>query len=417
MPLIALWTSNPDAVAEFKIEQVVATAGDGNLRDGSVCSDELHSYLAQITSEKISAYVGQCLTSKFEKGGMVLQDLVNELGRRLDYKVTNGRYQGVINAIGFDGIWISPEGATIITEVKTTDAYRISLDTISGYRQKLLSAGLVEGEPSILIIVGRQDTGELEAQIRGSRHAWDIRLISAEALIKLVKLKENSEDPETGRKIRSVLTPLEYTRLDRLVDVMFTAATDVVSTIAEPEADDPELAAPAGTEMIKGPAPVDKIEAGTWEFTDPSLLQHKRDEIVKALSRRVGAPMIKKSRALFWDAGHSKRIACSISKRYLKRSSYPYWYAFHPQWDEFLEEGDESFFVLGCMDLSIAFAVPHQVLQDVLPNLNTTQTDRGKYWHIHIVQEEDGSYALLVPKASDNLKISQYEIGLLPNAT
>jgi hypothetical protein len=127
--------------------------------------------------------------------------------------------------------------------------------------------------------------------------------------------------------------------------------------------------------------------------------------------------MIKKSRALFWDAGHSKRIACSISKRYLKRSSYPYWYAFHPQWDEFLKEGDESFFVLGCMDLSIAFAVPHQVLQDVLPNLNTTQTDRGKYWHIHIVQEEDGSYAMLVPKASNNLKISQYEIDLLPNAT
>jgi hypothetical protein len=94
MPLIALWASNSDAVAEFKIEQVVATAGDGNLRDGSLCSEELRNYLAQIASEKISEYVGQCLTSKFEKGGMVLQDLVNELGRRLDYKVTNGRYQG-----------------------------------------------------------------------------------------------------------------------------------------------------------------------------------------------------------------------------------------------------------------------------------------------------------------------------------
>jgi len=35
----------------------------------------------------------------------------------------------------------------------------------------------------VLIVVGRQDTGELEAQIRGSRHAWDIRLISAEALL------------------------------------------------------------------------------------------------------------------------------------------------------------------------------------------------------------------------------------------
>src|ERR1700722_10594491 len=189
MPLIALWASNSDAVAEFKIEQVVATAGDGNLRDGSLCSEELRNYLAQIASEKISEYVGQCLTSKFEKGGMVLQDLVNELGRRLDYKVTNGRYQGTSNAIGYDGIWASPEGHSILVEVKTTDTYRIALDTIANYRNKLVANGEVLPPSSILIVVGREDTGELEAQVRGSRHAWDIRLISADALMKLVQLK------------------------------------------------------------------------------------------------------------------------------------------------------------------------------------------------------------------------------------
>jgi len=107
--------------------------------------------------------------------------------------VTNGRYQGTSNTISFDGIWVSPEGHTVIAEVKTTDTYRVSLETIAGYRQKLLAVGQVNGNPSILIVVGRQDTGELEAQIRGSRHAWDIRLISADALIKLVQLKENAE--------------------------------------------------------------------------------------------------------------------------------------------------------------------------------------------------------------------------------
>ncbi len=67
---------------------------------------------------------------------------------------------------------------------------------------------------SVLIVVGREDTGELEAQVRGSRHAWDMRLISADALIKLVELKEGAGDPETGRKICSLLAPMEYTRLD-----------------------------------------------------------------------------------------------------------------------------------------------------------------------------------------------------------
>jgi hypothetical protein len=204
---------------------VVAIAGDGNLKDSASCSQELREYLTQIPSKKLALYVEHCLSSGFSKSGMVLQDLINELGRRLDYKVTNGRYQGTTNAIGFDGLWISPEGHSIIAEVKTTDTYRISLDTISRYREKLLASGEVGSHSSILIVVGRDDTGELEAQVRGSRHAWDIRLISADALLKLVQLKENADGPETGRKIRSLLTPMEYTRLDEMVDVMFTTAT------------------------------------------------------------------------------------------------------------------------------------------------------------------------------------------------
>src|SRR5271163_586215 len=214
MPLISLWSSNPTAIEEFSVEQVVATAGDGNLRDGSLCSQEIRAYLSEITCTKIAQYIERCLSQHFSKGGMVLQDLVNELGRRLDYKVTNGRYQGTSNTIGYDGIWTSPEGHTIIVEVKTTDAYRISLDTIAMYRDRLGANREVLSPSSILIVVGREDTGELEAQVRGSRHAWDIRLISADALIKLVQLKEDADAPDTGRKIRSLLAPMEYTRLD-----------------------------------------------------------------------------------------------------------------------------------------------------------------------------------------------------------
>jgi hypothetical protein len=34
-----------------------------------------------------------------------LQDIVNEIGKRLGYEVQNGRYQGVVNQSGFDGLW------------------------------------------------------------------------------------------------------------------------------------------------------------------------------------------------------------------------------------------------------------------------------------------------------------------------
>ena len=168
MPLISLWKSNPEAVGQMTIEQVVSAAGDGNLRDGSTCADELRTYLKEIPSQALGAYVEYCLSNAFKVGGIVLQDLVNEIGRRLDYEVKNGRYQGTPSQIGYDGLWKSPEGNHLVVEVKTTDAYRISLDVIASYREKLIATGELNSTSSILIVVGRQDTGEVEAQIRGS---------------------------------------------------------------------------------------------------------------------------------------------------------------------------------------------------------------------------------------------------------
>lgn len=302
-------------------------AGDGNLKDNSLCCTELRECLTQANTAKLAEYVEHCLSTAFSKSGLVFQDLVNELGRRLDYKVLNGRYQGTVNSIGFDGVWLSPEGHTIVAEVKTTDAYRIPLDTIASYRQRLVENKEVTEPSSILILVGRQDTGELEAQIRGSRHAWDIRVINADSLIRLVELKEDSDDPETGGKIRSLLTPMEFTRLDGLVDVMFTTAKDVEAGVIEKAAEKSEDAPssePKDTQT--GPS--------GWVFTDAAVLDAKRPEVIDALAKKLGTKFIKKAER-YWDAAHDKRIACSISKRY-PRGGYPYWYAYHPQWDDFL---------------------------------------------------------------------------------
>ncbi len=407
MPLLAFWASNPKAVGDSTIEQIVTMAGDGALKDDSVCSTELREYLRQAKSDKLASYIDHCLSMGFNKSGFVFQDLVNELGRRLDYDVTNGRYQGRQGAIGYDGIWKSPEGHTIIAEVKTTDTYRIPLDTVAGYRQKLIGSKELEEPSSILILVGRQDTGELEAQIRGSRHAWDIRLVSADALLKLVQLKENSDDPETGRKIRSLLTPMEFTRLDGLVDVMFATAKDVEAAIADvPEAELEGETIAAATNTFVAPS--------GWEFTDATVLDKKRADILEVLGMKFDAKLIRKSRALFWDASHSWRIVCSVSKRYTK-GAYPYWYAYHPQWDEFLGEGKDAYFVLGCMDLDYAFAVPLDVLRSNLQHLNTTTTERSTYWHIHLVDMPDGKIALQLPKISKQLSLEGFRIPISPN--
>jgi hypothetical protein len=103
------------------------------------------------------------LDEPFDKSGFALQGIVNEIGRRLGYDVTNGRYQGAVNKPAHDGLWF---GGTnhIIVEVKTTDAYRINLDSTNAYVEK---AALTGNEPNktqpILIVVGR--LGDLEAQV------------------------------------------------------------------------------------------------------------------------------------------------------------------------------------------------------------------------------------------------------------
>lgn len=168
MALLSIWNSNPDAVLQFSIEQVVSAAGNGKLLDGSECSTEIREFFSQVRTEDLAKYADHCMTNSFSNSGAILQDIVNELGRRLDYIVTNGRYRGTQGSIGNDGLWQGPEGHELLVEVKTTDAYSISLDTIAQYRDSLIEQGQIGDKSSMLLVVGRYDTGQLEAQVRGS---------------------------------------------------------------------------------------------------------------------------------------------------------------------------------------------------------------------------------------------------------
>jgi hypothetical protein len=160
-----------------------------------------------------------------------------------------------------------------------------------------------------------------------------MRLISVEGLVALVRLRESTESPVAGAKLRSILIPMEYTRLDGLIDVMFTAAKDV-----------------EGGDETKVPPEEGEDGGSGWRFTDPKLIEAKRESIAQAFGDRESTKLIKKTRATYWDASHTKRIVCTVSKRYLENAAAPYWYAYHPSWDSFLGEGTTGHFVLGCMD-------------------------------------------------------------------
>lgn len=84
--------------------------------------------------ESLFSYARHCLENAFDKRGIVLQDTVNELGRRLNFDVEDGLCQGKKTAVDFDGIWRSHSDPDILIEVKTTDYVAISLDKIAVYK-------------------------------------------------------------------------------------------------------------------------------------------------------------------------------------------------------------------------------------------------------------------------------------------
>ncbi len=169
MSLIAFWKSNPEEVESKQLYQIVTMAGDGELKDNSNTSRELREYLSSISTATLAKYLDECLGKSFKDSGLVLQEIVNEMGARLDCKIEHGLYRGKQGSIGFDGVWRYPSGYSLVVEVKTTDAYAINLETIANYRSELLKAGRITSNSSILIVVGRNDTDGLEAQVRGSR--------------------------------------------------------------------------------------------------------------------------------------------------------------------------------------------------------------------------------------------------------
>lgn len=397
MSLVTLWKSNPGSFDNYLARQIVAFAGKGEIRDNSDCSDQLRQYFELIPSDRLASYAQECLEQSFQDSGLFLQDVVNELGRRLEFEVENGRYRGVTNAIGFDGLWRVPSGPTILVEVKTTDTYNVALDAVAGYRSKLIAAGEISPESSILYVVGRKDTGSLEAQIRGSRYAWDMRVVGVDSLIKLVRVKEQSSEDQTIQQIRELLQPFEYTRVDRILDVVFSAALDVTT-------DADNVVEEQDSEVVQHK---DAITDRTPQIT----IEQIRMMAATALNKSLGLNLVRKRQAMFADSKGSVRACITVSKRYPSKIQ-PYWYAFHPKWDVFLGEVDQGYMVFGCVDRSDVFAIPVVEMRKMLPSLNqTVKPDGTSYWHVKLM-EVGKNIVLFASKTGEKFDLAPYRITL-----
>jgi hypothetical protein len=360
-------------------------AGDGKLRDDNSTSIEFRDFLSQILSIDLKQYLGECISEKFEDNGFVLQDIVNQIGSRLGFSISYGRYRGVPGKTGYDGLWKFPDGHTVVVEVKTTDAYQINLETIAKYRREIVAQGLAaDDNSSILIVLGgaEKDTSNLEAQIRGSRFAWNIRLISVDALVRLMFLKEEVDDPQIIQRISAVLIPREFTKLDEIIDLVFFTAVDVKE----------------GEELESN-----DVDSGVGEKIKPAVFH---EACVKRLEEKLNRSFVKRSRTAYSTSNQDVSFSCAVSKKYNKGGRDLYWFAFHLHQKQFLEQAKESYVSFGCGAETKLLMIPFKVFAGWLDSLHTTEENRI-YWHIKI-EEEDGKFVLLTKTGFSRIPLDKY---------
>jgi hypothetical protein len=390
------WNKSKETFEKKSLLQILSFAGDGKLRDNNVTSKEFRELLDQVPTTLLKQFANNCLTEKFDDNGFALQDIINQVGVRLGFNVEYGLYRGKRNEIGFDGIWKSKDGYSIIVEVKTTDTYRINLDDIAAYRAKLILHAKVYGEnSSILIIVGRQDTGDMEAQIRGSKHAWDIRLLSTDSLINLLSLKENLNDAKTIQQINELLKPKEYTRIDTLIELIFQTSKDL------------KLEEEIEIEVESLPK-----EKKTRKSSDIKTIPvNFHEECLKKIQRSIGVNLIKQSRISFVNRDKTIGLTCSISRAHKQGQHNKFWFAFHPHQNDFLKEFPKAYVSYGCGSAENTFLIPYIEFVSLVKSFWTTENEERMYWHV-VILERDNKFLLQLPRNPKNefMDITKYKI-------
>lgn len=394
MSLLDLWRTNRDAVLGMSLPTVVRMAIDPehSLKDNSVGSKAFREFLAQVESKKLASFATYCLENSFPESGQVLQDIVNEIGRRLGFVATNGRYRGVRNDIGYDGIWTA-NGQSLVVEVKTTDAYTIRLDVIASYRDRLVEQASIPRGTPILIVIGRNDTASLEAQVRGSRHAWSIRIVSIDALIKLMEVNLSTSSDDVTKQIHTILRPFEYTRIDQIVDLVFKTVEDQGQQIAIEQTHE---TAPDGTSRR------------TQQRTPRAVIDAMKTEAIERLAKREEISIQKRRNSLYSDSTDDTHAVAVVSRRY---NDGGYWYAYHEDSQRaFLSQSRKGFLVLIMTDKEFAFAVPFDTLETVWPDLNQTISDDGRVYKHVISYESEGGFFLRVRNSDGNLPLEHFKV-------
>ena len=385
--------NDPSKVKGKSITQIVTMLADGKLTDTGQTAPAFRDFLNNCRIDQLESYISQMVAEASD--GKIFQDIVNTIGKKIGFDVLHGLYQGKKNAIGFDGFW-SHKGLNLVIECKTTDAYRISTKTLLGYSNQLKEEKGLRVAPPILLVVGRVDTGDIEAQIRGSRADDRISVIGVESLLSLAKAAVELSDGPAADSLRNILLPQDYTRLDDLTALI----TNVINEAQQTSQDQVEADESAFVKTS------DKKPENAY-MNAQSLTDQLRSSMVISSIQSLGKleKASSRSRAQFVTKGGEIYFFLA-SKRYSDTYQH-FWYSIQHSWKEIWEQKGGGL-VLGLEGKQHFYIVDFITVLKWTKFLNETLKPDRQYWHLALKETHD-KIEVLLSKSDNNFDIETFK--------
>ncbi len=172
------------------------------------------------------------------------------------------------------------------------------------------------------------------------------------------------------------MKPKEYTRIDKLIELIFLTTKDLqLVEQADEQIDELEEVL---TEKRKRKPSEDK--ATPVNFHEECLLK---------IQTKLGLNLIKQTRSSYANKEKLVGLICAISKVHKQGQFEKFWFAYHPYQNEFLKTCDNAYVALGCGSPKNLFLIPYKEFEPFIKNFWTTENEERMYWHIVIHLREN----------------------------
>jgi hypothetical protein len=185
-----------------------------------------------------------------------------------------------------------------------------------------------------------------------------------------MRLKEDVEDPDMLRKISEVLVPQEFTRIDGIIDLVFSAAAEIRHVEREGEEETTE----AQREPAKKP-----------QFVPVKF----HDACAERIQACLDVPLVRQSHAFYASPDGDTSVTCVVSREHHRpgSSTSSFWFAFHPHQRQRLSGAKQAYLGFGCGSPKLVLLIPFKTFETWLEGMNTTHLEGRFYWHVSIFRE------------------------------